>query len=100
MDVEAVLDACAEAGTAVEISGEPYRLDLEERWHGAARSRGVRAVLSADAHDFAALDDAILAVGTARRGGWRRDEILNTMATDDFRSWCRGKTERSADRWR
>jgi DNA polymerase (family 10) len=95
VDLAAVLDTCARAGTAIGISGDPHRLDLPEEWHGAARKSGVKTVLLADAHDLVSVDQAILAVGSARRGGWRRGEVLNTMDAQAFLDWCRGKTSRA-----
>jgi histidinol phosphatase-like PHP family hydrolase len=44
-DVEAVLDAAAVSRTAIEISGDPYRLDLPPAWIPAARRRGTAAAL-------------------------------------------------------
>jgi DNA polymerase (family 10) len=84
VDVDRLLDACAEHGVAVEISGDPHVLELDEAWHEGARRRGIPAVLAADAHDLAGFDQAILAVGAARRGGWRRDEVLNTLEADAY----------------
>src|SRR5262249_22496611 len=33
VDIERVLAACAEHGVAIEINGNPWRLDLDWRWH-------------------------------------------------------------------
>ena len=48
--VEEVLDAVAESRAAIEINGDPYRLDLAPEWAQAARARGIRFVISTDAH--------------------------------------------------
>jgi DNA polymerase (family 10) len=37
IDVEKVLRTCPKYGVAVEINAHPWRLDLEWRWHQAAR---------------------------------------------------------------
>ena len=50
--VEEVLDALAESRGAIEINGDPHRLDLEPRWVRAARERGIPFVLSVDAHSM------------------------------------------------
>jgi DNA polymerase (family 10) len=36
IDIEKVLAACAEHGVAVEINANPWRLDLDWRWHETA----------------------------------------------------------------
>ena len=50
--VEEVLDA-GRRPRGVEVNGDPHRLDLEPRWLRAARARGLRFVISIDAHSVA-----------------------------------------------
>lgn len=83
-DVDAVLDALARSGGAVEINGDPKRLDLAPRWLPHARARGLPFVLSVDAHSTTGLDVIDLAVKMARRGGLRRHEVLNALPCDAF----------------
>jgi DNA polymerase (family 10) len=83
-DVDAVLDAAAGARAAIEISGDPYRLDLPPAWIPAARRRGLRFVISTDAHGVADLDNLEYGVAMARRGGVRRDEVLNALPFEAF----------------
>jgi DNA polymerase (family 10) len=82
--VEEVLDAVAGARAAVEINGDPYRLDLEPRWLREARRRRIRFVVSVDAHSVRALENLSFGVAMARRGGVRRGEVLNTLDADAF----------------
>jgi DNA polymerase (family X) len=82
--VEEVLDALARSRGAVEVNGDPRRLDLEPRWIRAARDRGIPLVLSVDAHSTAALGYLRFAVTTARRGWARRGEVLNTLGAEAF----------------
>jgi DNA polymerase (family X) len=88
-DVEAVLDAVAGSRTAIEISGDPYRLDLPPAWIPAARRRGIRFVISTDAHGIADLDNVEYGIALARRGGVTRDEVLNALPADAFRAAVR-----------
>ena len=83
-DVERVLDAAAEARAAIEVNGDPHRLDLEPRWIRSARRRGIRFVVSTDAHSVDGLRNARFGVDMARRGWLRRVEVLNTLGSDDF----------------
>jgi DNA polymerase (family 10) len=82
--VETVLDAIAESRAAIEINGDPHRLDLEPRWVREARQRGIRFVVSTDAHSVAALGNVRYGVAMARRGRLRRDEVLNALDADAF----------------
>jgi DNA polymerase (family 10) len=88
-DVERVLDVAAESRVAIEINGDPYRLDMEPRWVREARRRGLRFVISSDAHSVAALDNVRWGVDMARRGWLGPDEVLNTRDLAGFRSAVR-----------
>jgi DNA polymerase (family 10) len=78
-DVPRVLDALAGARGAIELNGDPHRLDLPAAWIPAARERGIAFVVSVDAHSTKGLNVLPLGVQIARRGGLRRHEVLNTL---------------------
>jgi DNA polymerase (family 10) len=82
--VEDVLDAAAAGRAAVEINGDPKRLDLPPRWLKAARERGLSFVVSTDAHSVGELGNVRYGIPMARRGWVRRDEVLNTRSAADF----------------
>jgi DNA polymerase (family 10) len=84
--VEEVLDAIAESRAAIEINGDPYRLDLPPEHIRQARRRGIRFVISTDAHGVGDLENLAYGVAMARRGGVRRGEVLNTLPADAFRA--------------
>jgi DNA polymerase (family X) len=83
-DVEAVLDVVAGSRAAIEISGDPYRLDLPPAWIPAARRRGIRFVISTDAHGVSDFDNIEYGVAMARRGGVQRSEVLNALPFEAF----------------
>jgi len=85
-DVDAVLDAVARSCCAVEISGDPYRLDLPPAWIPSARRRGIRFVISTDAHAVSDLDNVSYGIAMARRGGLRRADVLNALPVAAFRA--------------
>jgi DNA polymerase (family 10) len=87
--VEEVLDALAGSRGAVEVNGDPKRLELEPRWLRAARTRGIPVVLSVDAHSVRDLGYLRWAVAQARRGWVRRPDVLNTRPVEEFRSAVR-----------
>jgi DNA polymerase (family X) len=88
-DVERILDVIAESRAAVEINGDPHRLDMEPRWIREARKRDIRFVISTDAHSVKALENVRWGIDMARRGWVRKDEVLNTLGVDGFREAVR-----------
>jgi len=82
--LEEVLDALAGSRGAVEVNGDPKRLELDPAGLRLARARGIPVVLSVDAHATSALTYLRFAVATARRGGVRRGEVLNALPHQAF----------------
>ena len=83
-DLASVLDGLAGSRGAIEINGDPHRLDLPAQFIPAARERGIPFVISVDAHSTRGLDALQFGVHNARRGGIRCGEVLNTLSADDF----------------
>ena len=83
-DVEQILDVIAESRAAIEINGDPYRLDLEPRWLREARKRKIKFVVSTDAHSVKAMNNIKYGVAMARRGWITRKEVLNTLNPSAF----------------
>jgi DNA polymerase (family 10) len=83
-DVEHILDVIAESQAAIEINGDPYRLDLEPRWVREARKRKIKFVVSVDAHSVRAMNNVKYGVAMARRGWVTRRDVLNTLNTTAF----------------
>jgi len=83
-DVEKILDVIAESRAAIEVNGDPYRLDMAPQWIREARKRKIKFVVSVDAHSIGALNNLKYGVATARRGWLKRTDILNTLSTKAF----------------
>ena len=49
IDVDRILVACAAHGVAVEINANPWRLDLDWRWHQRALELGCMMSINPDA---------------------------------------------------
>lgn len=79
MNIEAVMEACAAHGVAMEINGSTGRLDLNAELAARAKTRGVKLVLSSDAHSTRGLSEIFFAVQQARRAGLGKSDILNTQ---------------------
>jgi DNA polymerase (family 10) len=87
--VEEILDVIAESRAAIEINGDPYRLDMEPRWIREARKRKIKFVISVDAHSMNALHNVQYGVGIARRGWVTKKEVLNTLGMKAFQKAVR-----------
>ena len=87
--VEEILDVITESRAAIEINGDPYRLDMEPRWLREARKRKIKFVVSVDAHSMGALNNVKYGVGIARRAWIRRGEVLNTLGVKAFQKAVR-----------
>ena len=77
-DYDAVFAAAARTGTALEIDGQPNRLDLPSALARRAREFGVTFACDSDAHGASQLENVALAVGQARRAWLSKDDVLNT----------------------
>jgi len=78
IDLERVFEKAVETGTALEINSQPDRLDLRDADARLAGERGVRIVVSTDAHSIGALGYAALGIGQARRAWLTKDQVVNT----------------------
>ncbi len=83
LDFDVVAKAAAQAGCLLEINGSE-RLDLPDTLAAAAKSHGVRFVLSTDAHNTRELGFMRFAVAVARRAWLTAVDILNTRPLPEF----------------
>jgi DNA polymerase (family 10) len=83
LDLEQVFEVALETGVAIEVNGLPDRLDLRDQHVRQAVEAGVTIVCSTDAHSTGGLRNMGLSVATARRGGARGADVLNTRALED-----------------
>ena len=87
--VEEILDVIAENRAAIEINGDPYRLDMEPKWIREARKRKIKFVISVDAHSMNAVHNVEYGVGIARRGWVTKKEVLNALGVKAFQKAVR-----------
>jgi DNA polymerase (family X) len=86
-DLEAVFDAAARTGTALEINSFPDRLDLRDEHVRWARERGVRFAIDTDSHATGHLANMRFGVGTAQRGWVEKAEVINTWPLSRLRKF-------------
>ncbi|HET9991024.1 MAG TPA: PHP domain-containing protein [Kofleriaceae bacterium] len=87
--IDEIFDAISESRAAIEINGDPHRLDLDPVHARAAAERGIPFVLSTDAHSIGNLQYLRWAVAMARRARIRRRQVLNTLPPDELAALIR-----------
>ncbi|MFD1570779.1 DNA polymerase/3'-5' exonuclease PolX [Halorubrum laminariae] len=86
-DIEAVAEAAAGAGTAIEVNANPARLDADGEFVRAAVEAGATIAVNTDAHSPSELDNARYGVHTARRGWTETTDVLNARSLNGLRSF-------------
>jgi DNA polymerase (family 10) len=79
-NVPKLLEAIADARVAIEINGDPYRLDLEPKWAKVAKKLG----LSTDAHAMSDFKNLKFGIHMARRAKILKADVLNTLPVLEF----------------
>jgi DNA polymerase (family X) len=95
VDMDAVVDAAARTGVAIEINCQVDRLDVNDAQAKLARDRGARLTISTDAHSKSAFGRLRWGVMVARRAWLQPADVLNTQPFDEFRSSLRRNLRRT-----
>jgi DNA polymerase (family X) len=85
LDLEAVFEAAARTGTALEIDAYPDRLDLRDEHVRWAHRYGVRFAIDTDSHAVGHLDAMRYGVGVAQRGWLTKDDVINAWPLSKLR---------------
>ncbi|WP_457644152.1 DNA polymerase/3'-5' exonuclease PolX [Persephonella sp.] len=94
VDMNAVIKAAKDTGTALEINAQPRRMDIDEIWVRKAVEEGVKLVISTDAHNLGNFAFMEIGVYIARRGWAEKKDILNTQSWQEIRSFVENKRKR------
>jgi DNA polymerase (family X) len=100
VDIERILSACAKHGVAVEINANPWRLDLDWRWHQTALELGCLMSINPDAHSTDEIDLTHWGVEMARKGGVPKERVLNCLDLPAFAALLKDRTRKRARRHR
>jgi DNA polymerase (family 10) len=99
LDIERVLAACAEHGVAVEVNGNPWRLDLDWRWLRRGIELGCKFSINPDAHSTSEIASSTRwGLAIARKSGMPADRVINTLDRDSFAHWLQARKERATPR--
>ena len=87
LDMEAIFQAAAEHGTALEINANPQRLDLNDIHARRAIELGVLLAIDTDAHAPEHLDLMPFGVATARRAWATKENVINAWPVERLMEW-------------
>lgn len=82
-DFDAVCEAAARTGTALEVNCFPDRLDLRDEHVRWAIERGVTISIDTDSHRVKDLANLRFGVGTAQRGWATKANVLNARSLEE-----------------
>jgi DNA polymerase (family 10) len=94
VDQRAVIDACAETATWIELNASPNRFDMDWRFWPYAKSKGIKCVINCDAHRFEHAGFLRLGAGIARKGWLTKENVINTLPLPKLRSALQAKRRR------
>jgi DNA polymerase (family 10) len=84
VDLEALIQVCAERGTALEINANPARLDLDDVHARRAVEQGCWLAIDSDAHEPSNFDLLPYGIATARRAWVGPSRVLNCLPLSDL----------------
>ncbi len=94
LDIDAVIEAAVETGTALEINCHLRRLDVAPEVARRASAAGVRLVISTDAHRIVELEQMQWGVLNAQRGWVDKGLVVNTWPAGRFLEWAASRRSR------
>jgi DNA polymerase (family X) len=89
VDFDAVFEAAARTGTALEVNSFPDRLDLRDEHILWAKRHGVKFAINTDAHSGVHLDYLRYGIGTAQRGWLTNNDVINAWPLGKLRTFLR-----------
>jgi len=82
VDLETLYAEAVRTGTALEIDGDPRRLDLRDVHARAAIMTGCTVAVDSDAHAVEGLENMFYGVGIAQRAWTSPHRVLNALSLD------------------
>ncbi len=89
LDMDAVLQAAAETGVALEINAHPSRLDLDDMYARRAKELGIPISINTDAHSEEDFDMRFYGVAIARRAWLTKSDVINAWSPKKLLDWLK-----------
>ena len=83
-DFNQILEQAKKTKTILEINSSYQRLDLNANQARLAKEKGVKMIISTDAHNTGSLEMMKFGIANARRGWLEKKDIINTKSLKDF----------------
>jgi DNA polymerase (family 10) len=84
LDWERIFDACIDHNKILEINSQPNRLDLPDDLVYVAQKKGLKFLISSDAHSVDSLAYMRYGVDVARRGWLTKNQVVNALPKEDL----------------
>ena len=97
VDLDAVIEQAATAGTAIEINADPHRLDMSWQHWPKARSLGVRSAVNPDAHSVNGLRAVRYGVNIARKAWLTASDVINAWSLEDVDEYLAARKRNSGE---
>lgn len=91
VDLDVVIERAAKVGTGIEINANPWRLDVDWRYGNKAREVGLMTAICPDAHDTDGIDDMDYGIRIARKAGFNKNRVINTLSLEDIDAYFKRK---------
>ena len=92
IDFDEILKVAKETRTILEISANPYRLDLKDANIRKAKQMGVKMIINTDAHQKEQINFMEYGVSQARRGWTRKENIINAQSLEKLLKFFKDST--------
>ena len=92
LDMDAILNAAAETGVALEINAHPSRLDLDDVYARRAKELGIPISINTDAHSEEDFDMLFYGVATARRAWLTKKDVINAWPKKKLLDWLKKRS--------
>jgi DNA polymerase (family X) len=89
LDMDAILQAAAETGVALEINADPSRLDLDDMYARRAKEFGIPISINTDSHSEEDFGNLFYGVATARRAWLTKEDVINCWSTKKLLDWLK-----------
>jgi DNA polymerase (family 10) len=90
VDMERVFTALRESGKAIEMNAYPLRLDINDTLAKKAKEMNIPVAISTDTHVLSQFDYMVYGVSIGRRGWLEKNDVLNTLQTENLLKWLKG----------
>ncbi|MCL5071716.1 MAG: hypothetical protein M1308_12610 [Actinobacteria bacterium] len=87
LNIDCLIECASRYGKALEINSYYLRLDLNEENTRKAKNANILVSINTDSHRSNNLDMMRLGVDIARRAGFEKESVINTLSLKELKKW-------------